>query len=285
MNSNATFNAQSTVAYRNNVILNGGTVMSGAGNGGSRPVVMLEKVTADSSIRQELAAIDIGTAGVKTDLNGYTVNVYVKTSTYFRWFGSLDGVTGTLSITGDNAWSYFNDMTAEARGVNLKVDNTCSFNFSAAVYVHDFYAGNTTSQDGSGPINGLYVCGTYTPVGDYYYGCVMQTGSTLNLLNRSLPFNLSSSLQNFKNGTEDDSMKRRTVRFDAGATVTVKISSSAVSELPKEGLRVVSWDETNKPGNDVRFVTDGELGRKYKLSPKDDGLWLLRHRGLVIYVR
>ena len=80
-------------------------------------------------------------------------------------------------------------------------------------------------------------------------------------------------------------MARKTVRFDAGATVKVKIPSSAVSELPKEGLRVVSWDETNKPGNDVRFVPNDELGRKYKLSPKDDGLWLLRHRGLVIYVR
>ena len=50
-------------------------------------------------------------------------------------------------------------------------------------------------------------------------------------------------------------------------------------------LDIIEGEMTNKPGNDVRFVTDGELGRKYKLSPKDDGLWLLRHRGLVIYVR
>ena len=135
-------------------------------------------------------------------------------------------------------------------------------------------------------MNGIYVSGTYTPIGNYYFECVLQDGATLDISGRVLPFPLSSSLVYVQSGADEQKLAHKTVRFDTGATVKVKIPSSAVSEpLAKEGICVVSWDETNKPGNDVRFVTDGELVRKYKLSPKDDGLWLLRHRGLVIYVR
>ena len=282
VNSNATFNAQSTVAYRNNVILNGGTVMGGAGNGGSRPVVMLERVTADSAINQSRAAIDIGAAGVTTDLNGHTVTVTIAAETYFRWYGSLAGVEGKLVVGG---YGFFNDFTDITGQSMVDIDIGCAVNFGVPVHVRDFRAANRDEHYGTGAMNGIYVSGTYTPVGNYYFGCVLQDGATLDISGRELPFPLTSSLVYVQTGTDEQKLARKTVRFDAGATVTVKIPSSAVSELPKEGLRVVSWDETNKPGNDVRFVPNDELGRKYKLSPKDDGLWLLRHRGLVIYVR
>ncbi len=288
VNSNAVFNAQSTVAYRNNVILNGGTVMGGAGSGGSRPIVMLEKVTADSAVNLARPTIDIGVEGVKTDLNGHTVRVvFAAGEAYFRWYGSLDGVEGKIVLSGDGA-GYFNDMTPIAwpRTVDLEVGSGASLNFAYPVYFRDFTANNGNSTYGAGAANGIYVSGTYTPVGIFHYGCVLQNGATLDISARELPFSLSSSLRDMPNASADTSMKRRTVRFDADATVTVKINQGAIPDpLDKSGFRVVSWDETNKPGNDVRFVTDGELGSKYKLSPKDDGLWLLRHRGLVIYVR
>ena len=282
VNSNATFNAQSTVAYRNNVILNGGTVMGGAGNGGSRPVVMLERVTADSAINQSRAAIDIGAAGVTTDLNGYTVTVTIASETYFRWYGSLDGVEGKLRVEGFGFFNDFTDITGQSK---VDIDIGCAINFGVPVHVRDFRAANRDEHYGTGAMNGIYVSGTYTPVGNYYFGCVLQNGATLDISGRELPFPLSSWLVFVQTATDEQKMARKTVRFDAGATVKVKIPSSAVSELPKEGLRVVSWDETNKPGNDVRFVPNDELGSKYKLSPKADGLWLLRHRGLIIYIR
>ena len=283
VNSNAVFNAQSTVAYRNNVILNGGTVMGGAGNGGSRPVVMLERVTADSAINQSRAAIDIGAAGVTTDLNGYTVTVTIAAETYFRWYGSLDGVEGKLRVEG---YGFFNDFTDITGRSMVDIDIGCAVNFGVPVHVRDFRAANRDEHYGSGAMNGIYVSGTYTPVGNYYFGCVLQNGATLDISGRELPFPLSSWLVFVQTATDEQKLARKTVRFDAGATVTVKVNPSITSDpAVKEGLRVISWDDTNKPGSGVKFVLDDELSSKYKLSPRNDGLLLRRHQGLIIYVR
>ena len=283
VNSNATFNAQSTVAYRNNVILNGGTVMGGAGNGGSRPVVMLERVTADSAINQARAAIDIGAAGVTTDLNGHTVTVTIAAETYFRWYGSLDGVEGKLRVEGYGFFNDFADITGRSM---VDIDIGCAVNFGGPVHVRDFKAANRDEHYGTGAMNGIYVSGTYTPVGNYYFGCVLQNGATLDISGRELPFPLSSWLVFVQNGTDEQKLARKTVRFDSGATVTVKIDPSITSDpAVKEGIQVVSWDDTNKPGSGVKFVLDDELSSKYKLSPRNDGLLLRRHQGLIIYVR
>ena len=283
VNSNAVFNAQSTVAYRNNVILNGGTVMGGAGNGGSRPVVMLERVTADSAINQARAAIDIGAAGVTTDLNGYTVTVTIAAETYFRWYGSLAGVEGKLVVGG---YGFFNDFTDITGQSMVDIDIGCAVNFGVPVHVRDFRAANRDEHYGTGAMNGIYVSGTYTPVGNYYFGCVLQDGATLDISGRELPFPLTSSLVYVQTGTDEQKLARKTVRFDAGATVTVKVNPSITSDpAVKEGIQVVSWDDTNKPGSGVKFVLDDELSSKYKLSPRNDGLLLRRHQGLIIYVR
>ena len=243
--SNAVFNAQSTAAYRNGVILNGGTVMGGAGNGANRPIVMLEKVTADSAISQARAAIDIGVAGVTTDLNGHTVSVYIEGGTYFRWYGSLEGVEGKLLVNGSG---YFEDLSAITGPMMVDVEvNGAVFNFGHAVYCQDFTANNGNNNYAAGTRNGFYVSGTYTPVGNQFYGCVLQSGATLNLSARELPFILASSLRDQVGGTAEGNINRRTVRFEDNAVISIDVGDRSWTEF-KDSPYIVKWT-ARSPGS------------------------------------
>ena len=286
VNSNATFNAQSTVAYRNNVILNGGTVMGGAGNGANRPVVMLERVTADSAINQSRAAIDIGAAGVTTDLNGHTVTVTIAADTYFRWYGSLDGVEGKLVVGGSG---FFEDLPEKSELVDVEV-NGAVFNFGHAVYCRDFTANNGNNRYDNGTRNGLYVSGTFTPVVASFYGCVLQDGATFNISSKALPFSISSSIADLHGGTADSNFKRKTVRFVAGAEVTVKLpaaynDAATLKAAAIAETKVVSWNDTNCPDGSVEFLLEPELSnRGCEFVPKADGLYLAVKRGFTIRI-
>ena len=286
VNSNAVFNAQSTAAYRNNVILNGGTVTGGAGNSGSRPVVMLERVTADSAINQSRAAIDIGEAGVTTDLNGHTVNVTIAGGTYFRWYGSLEGVEGKIVVGGSG---YFEDLPGNSELVDVEV-NGAVFNFGHAVYCRDFTANNGNNVYAGGTRNGLYVSGTFTPVVASFYGCVLQDGATFNISSKTLAFSISSSLGNQYNGTAEGNFNRKTVRFEAGAKVTVKLpaaynEAAALKAAALAETKVLSWDDSNSPDGSVEFLLEPELSnRGCEFVPKGDGLYLAVKRGFTIRI-
>lgn len=281
--SNAVFNAQSTAAYRNGVILNGGTVMGGAGNGANRPIVMLEKVTADSAISQARAAIDIGVAGVTTDLNGHTVNVYIEGGTYFRWYGSLEGVEGKFIMTGNG---YFNDMTpiTGPRTVDLEL-NGAVLNLGCAVYFRDFTANNGNNNYAAGTRNGFYVSGTYTPVGNQFYGCVLQNGATLNLSARELPFILASSLRDQVGGTAEGNISRRTVRFEDNAVISIDVGDRSWTEF-NDLPYFVKWTETTKPENlgTLKFVPEGEMATHYVISADEVGLKFVKKR-MIIFLR
>ena len=285
VNSNAVFHAQSTAAYTNSVILNGGTVRGGAGDGTKRPIVMLEKVTADSTVDQSVKAMEIGTSGVTTDLNGYTVFAKMYGATYFRWFGSLEGVNGKIVATGQG---YFTEFPEEARGVDLDVSS--KIHFQNETHVHDFRAANSNHSDATGAGLGIYVSGTYTPVGDYYYGCVMEDGSTLDLSGRTEVFSVKSSLSNATDSKLNTTAKkeaRRTVQFAADATVTVNLAGrqDLRTIVVSESNYIVKWDETFGWPTTTKFKLDAETAQKFALGADATGLRLNKKSGMAIIFR
>jgi hypothetical protein len=277
--------AQSLKAYHNSVILNGGTIVGGVSHRSNNtayfPTVMLEKVEKDSFIRNNAAALQIGTSGVKTDLNGHTVTVTIADEVYFRWFGSLEGVEGKIVANG--VGGYLNDLfnvTNAASRIDLDV-NSC-LNTGYPIHLRDFRAANPNNAYASGAKSGVYVSGTYTPVGYFYYGCTLQNGATLNLSDRALPFSATSALNNNR---FSESIARRTVLFDSGAVVKIRINPSVVATpVPADGLCLMTWGDASLPVG-VRFVLDGALQKKYQLFAREDGVWLQKRHGLVFYVQ
>ena len=273
VNANGTFNAQSTVAYPNGVILAGGTIKGGAGDGVKRPIVMLESVTAPSSINQSSAAIEIGAAGVPIDLGGNTITISIAQKTYFRWFGSLADTAGKLVATGSG---YLNNLPEESGSVDLDV--SVRINFSNAVYVRDFRAANHNYQAGTGTGYGLYVAGTYTPVGDYYYGCILQDGAVLDLAGRSGCFD-AASLQSSGNETN------KTVQFPAGGTVTVNLAgrTDLKTIAESESNYIVKWSEDYGQPATTTFKLDDETKEKFTLRPDATGLKLAKKGFMIIF--
>ena len=62
-------------------------------------------------------------------------------------------------------------------------------------------------------MNGIYVSGTYTPIGNYYFECVLQDGATLDISELVLPFPLTSSLVFVQTATDEQKLARKTVRL------------------------------------------------------------------------
>jgi len=270
VNANGTFNAQSTVAYTNGVILAGGTIKGGAGDGTKRPIVMLESVTAPSSINQSSAAIEIGAAGVPIDLGGYTITISIVRYTYLRWYGSLADTAGKLVVTGNG---FLENLPEESGGVDLDVSGR--FNLSHAVRVRDFRAANSNW----GSCNyGLYVSGTYTPVGDYYYGCILQDGAVLDLAGRSGCFD-AASLQSKGNETN------KTVQFPAGGTVTVNLAgrTDLKTIAESESNYIVKWSEYYGQPTTTTFKLDDKTKEKFTLRTDATGLKLGK-KGFMIIV-
>ncbi len=283
VNANGTFNAQSAVAYTNAVILNGGTVKGGAGDGsdGKRPIVMLESVTAPSSINQSSAAIEIGAAGVPIDLGGNTLDISIAKNTYLRWYGSLADTAGRLVATGSG---FLEDLPEVSGSVDLDV--SAAINFSHAVYVRDFRAANNDQQYGYGTGYGLYVSGTYTPVGDRYYGCILQDGAVLDLSGRSGFFSAASSIS-AKNVSSNFINPRKTVQFPAAGTVTVNLAgrTDLKTIAESESNYIVKWSEYYGQPATTTFKLDDETKEKFTLRPDATGLKLVKKKGLMIIVK
>jgi hypothetical protein len=158
-------------------------------------------------------------------------------------------------------------------------------NSSTAIHLRDFTANNGDNNYARGPIDGVYVCGIYTPVGNNYYGCILQDGATINLSARTLPFSLASSLKNISTylpaiATEENNKKRRTVRFEDNVTVKVDVGDKVISQ----DMKIISWDTNSKPANlsTLNFILKDNTA--FYLQKRSDGVYASRF-GLSIRVR
>ena len=125
--------------------------------------------------------------------------------------------------------------------------------------------------------------GTYTPVDDYYYGCVLQDGSTLNLSGRSGCFTAASSL-GAKGSVSSIEQPRKTVRFPDNGTVTVNLAGRADLETiaGSESNYIVTWSTYYGQPTTTTFRLDAETAQKFSLRSDATGLQLNKKKGFII---
>ncbi|MCQ2393416.1 MAG: hypothetical protein MJ249_03935 [Kiritimatiellae bacterium] len=206
------------------------------------------------------------------DLGGHTLDVEIA-SGKILYFGSVLGAlsngtfrtssAGTLQVTG----------AVNARTVDFDVESP--LNIGATLDVRDYTANCLVdSNAGAGALN---VWGTFRPLAvsgtnDFFYGCTMQNGSTLDLTRRT---DVWKSTSTFTGGLKE-------VVFAANATVNVDLTGREI--VFTDGLmQVIAWE--NPPPETTQFKPDAtQRAHNRRFIKRADGLYLMRS-GLSIIFR
>ena len=171
---------------------------------------------------------------------------------------------GKIKIT-SGGWFQTLTSACDARTVDFIVG--CALNIGTDLSVHDYeVAYNFNNNSGTAALN---VYGAFkSSEHDYFYGCTMQDGSTIDLSSRT------NALPRVSAFTAGD----HTLKFATNATVRVKLGGRKVSRNEP----IVSWATAPENLAGLKFVS-GDENRRFSIVKKDDGLYI--HTGLVIFVR
>ena len=206
---------------------------------------------------------------ISVDLNGHTLAVHIERS---KWFGirNAEISNGVIDVTGGGGFRFAAAEGESNVGTNvdlriaspIRVGGTLSLGGYEALYAWPY-------GYGGGVMN---VYGTFKPSShNYYYGCTMQDGSTIDLSTRTnaLPCRSASTGGGLTALTFADS-----------ATVSVKVGGFR----PASGEPVISWTAETCPANlDTITFKSADEDFRYGFIKRADGLYLTS--GLIILLR
>ena len=199
------------------------------------------------------------------DLGGHTLTVPIGTNGRIFYLFNTTVKNGMVNITSGGWLQTKSGKTVTATNADFRVGS--AMKILGPISVRDYeqvYGAN--NNDGTAAFN---VHGTFKPAADhnYFYGCTMQNGSTIDLSSRTGALPLVSSF------TKGDN----TLKFAAG-TIHVKLGERSVTR----NTCLISWSSKPSGIASTRFVNaEGEHSRRF--SARADGLYL--SGGTMIIVR
>ena len=132
----------------------------------------------------------------------------------------------------------------------------------------------------------LLVYGTFTPAAvdasgkEYFHGCVMQDGSSIDLSGKSNAWSVVSTGWPVP-GYEGDADGSRMVTFVDNAKVGILLGTRKLRSEEK----IIDWSGAVPENRDgLEFFGQFSDGRRTKLKVKDDGLYALK-KGMTIIVK
>ncbi len=263
----AVFDFKGNVNYRiYNIRLNGGTLRNG-GYGQTINGIKSDgslghlTLTADSTIETAFNTVVYNATTDMWNLDTHTLSVDTMGKTlYFQ--DSVIITNGVFWTKGNGCWQTTN--TVKMCGATLRAES--ALDIGGQLDVENYYAACTNNvNNGTAAMN---VYGRFTPATDYFYGCTLQDGATIDLNGRTGSWSTTSA---FTDGANS-------VTFASGATITVDVSTR-----PTFKGKIVDWGAGNTPP-DVTFKLDAAskaMGRALRV--KDDGLYAVG--GMMIIVR
>lgn len=273
VSSNCVFDVNGQVAWSSwLVVLDGGIVQ----NSGASPSTALAaqlgnmRLESDSWIRcistYGILAADSRTSYV--NLNEHTLHAVVSSGKIF-YLSAAVVENGTVSVDGGTfqtgGHANVNNITNVATNVNFVVNSAMSIYAPLSVGGYEARYGGTSNAGA----HALKVHGTFKPSAhNYFHGCEMQNGSTIDLSSRTDALPRVSA---FTGGA-------RTLLFADGATVYVKLGERGVSSTRP----IISWDSKPEGIDAVSFKSaTGERTRTFCV--RDDGLHAVD--GLRLFIR
>jgi hypothetical protein len=192
------------------------------------------------------------------ELNGHTATVSIVGATLsIQSHPSEPPTSGCLNVVRGGYLTTFTpgqNRPTQFQNVDLLCNAALALQDKASLPFRD-YAANYLNNYSSGNA-ALNVYGTFTPNSNYFYGPVMQDGSTIDLSGKTGTWNVTTSL----------SYGSTTTTFAAGAKVTVKLGSRAIAK----GEKVISW--TTRP--EATFKS-----KAWELESRSDGLYAVSRKG------
>ena len=263
----AVFDFKGNVNYRfYNMRLNGGTLrnggygqsMNGTKSDGSLGHLTL---TADSTIETAFNTVVYNATTDMWNLDTHTLSVDTMGKTLY-FADSVNITNGVFWTKGNGCWRIFNAV--KMRGTTLRAESALWL--EKQLDVDDYYAACTNNvNNGTAAMN---VYGRFTPATDYFYGCTLQDGATIDLGSRTGAWSTTSA---FTSGANS-------VAFASGATITVDVHERAVFSG-----KIVDWGAGNAPANVTFKIDDASKAMGRNLYVRDDGLYAAS--GLMIIVR
>ena len=240
------------------VVFNGGTV-----KGASGLFNCAKSLTTNSYLN---ATGDFNMQYGSLVLNGHTLEIALANAKTLKFQEFTPQGPGKINIT---SGGWLNTATSACVATNVDFIVGCALNIGTDLSVHDYEAVYNYNAANSGTA-ALNVYGTFKPSEhDYFYGCTMQDGSTIDLSART---NALPRVAAFT--TTGD----KTLKFANNATVRVKLGGRKVSHKTP----IVSWETAPENLAGLKFVC-GDEDRRFSVIKKDDGLYI--HTGVVIFVR
>ena len=256
VDSGATLDINGKTAFGwTTVVFNGGTV-----KGSSSQFNCGKILTADSYLQ---VTGDLVLQSNPLVLNGYTLEVAITSAKYLKFDTCSPEGPGKIDI---KSGGYLQIQNREHFATNIDFIVGSALKMTTALNVHDYEAVfNANYNDGTAALN---VYGTFKPAAhNYFYGCTLKDGSTIDLSNRTGALPSTSSF------TSGD----KTLKFASGATVNVLASGKNATKT-ENGKQLISWSSIPEG---VTFVP---VKGGQKLEPKSDGLYL-ENAGMTIIVR
>lgn len=260
-------------------VLNGGKLTNtGTDNTNVQGQFKTVTLTADSSFVLPHSCGMIGSSYVATtlDLAGHKLTVDVSSGKSF-FLSNATISNGTIELrndagdgkllTGQDGGNASANGTNHAETVDFKVG--CALWLYAPLSVRNYEAlYDRNSNNGRAAFN---IHGAFKPSAhDYFHGCTMMDGSTIDLSLRESALPLVSAFTN----TNSD----RTLKFADGATVYMALGGKRFA-----GGKVISWEARPENVGTVKFRNaPGESKRTF--TAKDDGLYMTSG-GLMVLVR
>ncbi len=247
--------------YNNMIVMRGGKI-SNVGTSGAFTdwMAVNTRLEADSSFdaRTTWGVTGQSTGGSLLDLGGYTLSIYVLKDHEFH-IRNAEIKNGVLDITGGGRfWSQTNGTyTANiATNVDFRIASALGVNAELrvrgyeALYAWPYIQGNAAMK----------VYGTFKPSAhNYFYGCTLQDGATIDLSARTNALNVVAEVQG-----------RKKLTFADNATVYVKLGDFRVPS----GTPVIRWTAETMPTNiGTLSFKNGDAGTNRSFVKKADGLY------------
>ena len=240
-------------------ILAGGELKNTAvdtGDGSAQIANLLLEADSKWTVAMSGGIIQSGHNVATLDLGGHTLTVPITSGKTF-WLHNADVLNGLVDIT-SGGWLKVNKTSCRATTADFRIN--CALNIQVPMDVRDYIAVyGANYNDGNGIIK---VHGTFVPseTHNYFHGCEMQNGSTIDFGARTNALNATSS---FGSGA-------KTLSFAPGATVTVDLSKRTdnLRQFAKSADPfLIVW--TTPPDATVKFNVDEETKRRgLKVKPR-----------------
>lgn len=255
-------------------VLNGGKMLNSRAdiNAGNAQIGNV-RLGANSSfdVPHSWGMVNTGFGAQTLDLGGYTLSVDVSPNIEFYLFnteiknGLFDLTRGGWLVTGLSSVSGTSNNDIVATNADFRVN--AALKLYATIKARNYEAVYSSNSNEGTAVFEVY--GTFKPsVHDYFRGCKMMDGSTIDLSART---NALPHIAAFTNGA-------KTLDFEPNKTVYVKLGSRNVSC----GEAIISWSAKPADIDTVKFTSvPGEQACGF--IKKDDGLYITRGTTIIFY--